>query len=136
MAVTDARAAARRWRDTWREAWAAHDADAVADLYAADALFRSEPFREDHHGHEGARAYATWAFETESAPPEVWFGEPIVQGDRAACEYWAIVAEGGEQSSIAGISFLSFDDDGLVLSQRDCWNQQPGRHLPPAGWGE
>jgi ketosteroid isomerase-like protein len=130
----DAESAARRWVDVWSHAWPAKDSDAVASLYAADATFRSHPFRDVQLGSEGARAYADWAF-SEQDEAECWFGEPVVEGDRAAIEYWAVVRFRGADETIAGIAVVRFGADGLVRDQRDYWSGEPGRREPPDGWG-
>ena len=126
----DPESAARRWRDVWQRAWQEKDADAVASLYADGAAFRSQPFREL----EAPRFYAEWAF-SEQDEAEVWFGEPIVSGNRASCEYWGVVSFEGRDETIAGVAVIRFDADGLVTDQRDYWNAQEGRHEPPPGWG-
>jgi hypothetical protein len=41
----------------------------------------------------------------------------------------------GRDVTLAGTSVLRFDDDGLVLEQRDTWNVRDGRAEPPDGWG-
>jgi len=63
------------------------------------------------------------------------FGTPIVDGDRAAVEWWAALVHEGREVTLAGTSVLHFDADGLVLEQRDTWNVRHGRSEPPAGWG-
>ena len=123
-------AAARRWVEGWSRAWPAADADAVAALYADDARFRSEPFREL----QSPRAYAEWAF-SEQDEAECWFGAPIVDGDRAVVEYWAVVRFQGRDETIAGIAVIRFRPDGLVAEQHDYWNSHEGRVEPPEGFG-
>jgi ketosteroid isomerase-like protein len=123
-------AAARRWVEGWSSAWPAADADAVAALYAEDARFRSEPFREL----QPPRAYAEWAF-SEQDEAECWFGVPIVAGDRAVVEYWAVVRFEGRDETIAGIAVIRFRPDGLVAGQHDYWNTHEGRVEPPEGFG-
>jgi hypothetical protein len=127
----NARLAAQRWADTWATAWMAKDAEAVASLYAEGAAFRSQPFRELQH----PRAYAEWAF-SEQHDAECWFGTPLVDGNRATVEYWAVVSFEGRDETIAGITVIRFDDDGFVAEQRDYWNAQDGRHELPDGWGQ
>jgi ketosteroid isomerase-like protein len=123
-------AAARRWIDGWSRAWPAADADAVAELYADDVVFRSQPFREP----QAPRAYAEWTF-SEQDEAECWFGEPIVAGDRAIVEYWGIVRFRGRDETIAGVALIRFRPDGLVAEQHDYWNAQDGRLEPREGWG-
>jgi ketosteroid isomerase-like protein len=119
-------AAARAWIEGWSRAWPAADADAVAALYAEDASFRSQPFREP----QDPRAYAEWAF-SQQDEAECWFGEPIVTGNRAIVEYWAVVRYQGKDETIAGIAVIRFRPDGLVAEQHDYWNAQEGRVEPP-----
>ena len=101
----------------------AADVEAVAALYAESAHFLSHPFRE----RQRPRDYVIWAFE-DQANAECRFGEPIVAGDRAAVDWWAVVtARDGSVESLAGTSLLRFDTDGLVVEQRDVWSGEPGR---------
>ena len=48
-------------------------------------------------------------------------------GDRAAVEWRATSRdrEGGETTTIAGISLLRFRDDGLVVEEHGYWNVRP-----------
>jgi hypothetical protein len=131
----DADAAARDWVAAWQRAWPAADPGPLADVYAEDAVFRSQPFREEHRGLAGVLDYARWAFADQDGFDVCWFGEPLVAGDRAVVEYWAVVVEKGERVTIAGVALLAFAPDGRVRLQRDYWSLEPGRREPPDGWG-
>jgi hypothetical protein len=101
---------------------------AIAALYAADAEFYSHPFRE----RRGPAEYAAWAFEDQRSA-ECRFGEPLVDGNRAAVDWWAVVVStDGSSQSLAGTSLLRFDVDGLVVEQRDAWGELDGRRELPA----
>jgi SnoaL-like protein len=128
----DAEGAARAWIDAWTRSWHALDAELLAPVYTQDAVHRSHPYREPQH----PIAYARWAFAEEDGDPEVWMGEPIVAGDRAAVEWWAVVMENGEEVSLAGTSWLRFGADGRVVEQHDYWGTAAGRTPPWEGWGE
>jgi len=118
----DAREAARRWADGWLRGWRALDPEPIVAHYADDCLYLSHPFRE----RQSPREYVEWALsEEESAEP--WYGEPIVDGDRAAVEWRAYVRENGKDVTIAGTSLLRFDENGLVVEQRDAWAIADGR---------
>ena len=119
----DTESAARRWAEVWERAWPAADVDAIDALYAEGAVFYSHPFRD----RQAPRDYVTWAFSDE-AGAECRFGTPIVSGDRAAVDWWAIMTgNDGSVESIAGTSLLRVDADGLVIEQRDVWAIEPGR---------
>jgi hypothetical protein len=100
----------------------------IAGRYAEGAVFRSHPFRET----EDPRAYVERVLAEEEAEPEIWFGEPIVSGDRAAVEYWAILRVEGKEQTLAGTTLLRFDADGLVVEHRDYWAIEEGRRERPA----
>lgn len=127
-------AAARHWAETWQRAWEAGDVEAIVALYHPDAIYSSAPFRTPYLGRAGTREYVAGAF-AEEAEVRAWFGQPVVEGRRAAVEWWAALVENGVEITLAGTSILCFDPDGLVLEQRDTWNQSEGRHAPPEGWG-
>lgn len=127
------RDAAEMWASTWARAWPRKDIDAIAALYAPTATYRALAFREPAHGLEGVRRYLRENFDVEEAIA-CWFGEPIVDDDRAAVEWWGSWIEGGQQLTLAGTSVLRFDTSGLVIDQRDYWNQSNQRIDPYAGW--
>src|SRR5262245_23323028 len=113
----ETREAAERWRDVWAQGWSEHRTDEILALYAESATLQSHPFREPVPPAD----YIDPTFgEEESA--ECRFGEPIVDGDRAAVEWSAVtrLKDGGTEK-LGGVSLLRFDADGLVLEQRDFW---------------
>jgi hypothetical protein len=132
--VTEARVDAQNWAEVWQRAWQARDTDSIVALYHPDCVFSTQPFRTPYRGTAGVRAYVQQAFDEERGP-RVWVGEPVVDGRRAAIEWWAVLEENRRDITLAGTSVLRFDADGLVVEQRDTWNQADGRAEPPAGWG-
>ena len=95
----------------------------MAALYADGAVFHSHPFRESQPPGE----YAAWAF-ADQAHLDFRFGEPLVDADRAAVEWWAVITStSGEVETLAGVSLLRFAGDGRVAEQRDVWASTPGR---------
>ena len=123
----DTRAAARRWASVWARAWPLADIDAITALYAPGAVFYSHPFRDRQDPAE----YVAWAFEDQHSA-ECRFGDPVVDGSRAAVDWCAVVtAKDGSEQSLAGTSLLRFDPDGLVVEQRDAWGEANGHHALP-----
>jgi SnoaL-like domain len=120
-------AAARRWADTWERAWPAADLEPIAALYTPGALFYSHPFR----AAEPPASYVARVF-AEQAEAECRFGEPVVSDQRAAVDWLGVITDrDGTVETIAGTSLLRFDDDGLVVEQRDVWAAEPGRRELP-----
>ena len=123
----DVTAVARRWAEVWGRAWPLADVDAIAVLYAEDAVFHSHPFRD----RQAPAEYVAWAFGEQSAA-ECRFGEPVAAGERAAVDWWAVITDrDGSEQTVAGTSLLRFGDDGLVVEQRDAWADEPGRRELP-----
>jgi len=121
---------ARAWIEAWKDGWAHHDPAVVAARYAPDCRFRSWPFRDLEHGRAAPLAYATRSFDEESRA-SVTFGEPIIGADgRAAVEYRAVVwpPDGGEPTTIHGVSLLKIGKDGLITEHRDAWTELEGDH--------
>jgi SnoaL-like domain len=127
----DAATAARNWIDGWLRSWPANDADGIAAMYVDDAVYSSHPFRPP----DTARSYVERAFGEEDLV-QAWFGAPVVSGNRAAIEYWAVLRADDDEVTIAGTSMLRFDPDGRVREHRDCWVQVDERREPPPGWGQ
>jgi hypothetical protein len=113
----DTREAAARWVDQWTRGWSTHDPEPILELYAEGAFYRSHPFREP-----GTPAEYIGPALAEEESVEFEFGEPIVDGDRAAVEYHARsqLKDGGTEE-YTGVSLLRFGEDGLVVEQRDVW---------------
>ncbi len=113
----DPRDAAARWVDVWTRGWSVQDPKPILELYAPGCLYRSHPFREAGTPEEYIRRVLA---EEESV--EFEFAEPIVDGSRAAIEYHARsrLKDGGSEE-YTGVSLVRFDDDGLVVEQRDVW---------------
>jgi SnoaL-like domain len=116
--------AAKRWAEVWAGAWPAADVEAIAALYAPEAVFHSHPFRE----RQTPREYVERVF-TAQAEAECRFGEPLVAGERAAVDWWGVIRDrDGSVETVAGTSLLRFDESGLVVAQRDAWASVPERH--------
>jgi predicted SnoaL-like aldol condensation-catalyzing enzyme len=131
--MTDSQAAAENWARVWRKGWNKRDTQALLALYADDVAYWSEPFREAYVGREALRQYFVEAFEVEHSI-QSWFGEPVVDGDRAAIPWWGTMVEEGNPTTLAGISLLRFNAEGLVVEQWDGWNQADKMRPRPPGW--
>jgi ketosteroid isomerase-like protein len=128
----ETRAAAERFTAVWERAWAAHDVDALLELYAEACVHRSMPFREPHRGRDELAAYLRWSFAAERVA-DVRFSPPVVGADGVAvAEFRVLSEEDGAAVTLAGCVFVRFDDAGLAVETRDYWHTAEG-HREPAG---
>ena len=127
----DVETAARRWAETLLEAWRVRDVDRFTTLYVDGALFRG-PFSEP----ESAVEHMRDALLLGESEPEVWVGEPLVGGNRAAVEWWGAIEIGGEPHSFGGTAWLRFNEDGFVIEENDYWHSVSRRAEPWPGWGD
>jgi len=123
------------WIDEYAQAWRERDPDAAAELFSEHAVYRSHPFRDPHLGRDGVRAY--WAAATGSERTvRLRFGAPIVEGDRAAVEWWAQIEDADDGwVTLPGCLVLRFDPDGRCEELRECWHVADGRVDAPEGVG-
>lgn len=123
------------WLERYRRAWEEADADAAVALFTEDAVYRSSPFCEPHVGTAAIRDYWTHATGRQKER-RVLIGTPIVEGNRAAAEWWAtFVDPEGEETTLPGILFLRFAADGRCEELREAWSREPGVRPPHHSWG-
>jgi len=125
----------QRWLDDYRSAWVARDPEAAAALFSEDAIYQEQPYEEPYRGREGVREYWTKVTATQS-DIRMSYGTPIVDGDRAAVEWWVTLKNDGFEITLAGEFYLVFDEQGLVRVLREYWHFGEGAPTPQAGWGE
>jgi hypothetical protein len=122
------------WIEGYRRAWVERDPQAAAALFTEDASYRSSPFVEPNLGQEGVVAYWTGATSTQ-AEVEVEMGEPLVDGNHAAVEWWTRMRADGDEITLVGCLLLRFAADGRCEDLREYWNYESGRLPPHEGWG-
>ncbi|MBA3430671.1 MAG: nuclear transport factor 2 family protein [Actinobacteria bacterium] len=122
----------RRWADAYAKAWEQGDADAVVELFTPDASYRSLIFDDPHSGADGIRAYWERATATQSSV-RVWMGDPLVDGDRAALEWWAVMVD-DSVITLPGCLLLDFDADRCARLN-EYWHVESAIVQPYEGWG-
>lgn len=122
------------WVERYAGAWVDMDAEAAAALFADDATYRSFIFDEPHVGRDGVSAYWSEVTSTQSAV-EVQMGQPIVEGRRAAVEFWTNMQSDGAEVTLVGCLLLIFDDEGRCRRLDEYYEFAQGRIEPPETWG-
>ena len=122
------------WVDRYARAWVDMDAEAAAELFADDANYRSFIFDDPHVGRDGVRAYWNEVTSAQS-DVQVRMGRPIVEGHRAAVEFWTNMKSDGEDVTLVGCLLLIFDGEGRCRSLDEYYEFGQGRIEPPGTWG-
>lgn len=132
-----------RWLAEYARAWREKDAEGVAALFTENAVYRSSPTGAAHTGREAIAAYWRRATATQ-AEFDLRLGAPVVAGDRAAVEWWAVMRDPdwrpeapNEWVTLPGCLILRYAEDGRCTELREYYNPVFGEALgPPPGWGE
>ena len=121
------------WLEAYRQAWEEADAHAIPGMFTQEATYRAHPLGIPHTGHDGIAAYWTRATAGQR-DIRVRFGDPIVDGDRVAVEWWTTMHAGGDPVTLVGCLFLTFAADGRVRPSAST-GTSPGSWSPhlPAG---
>ncbi|HUO46209.1 MAG TPA: nuclear transport factor 2 family protein [Acidimicrobiia bacterium] len=121
------------WVEDLRQAWESGDPGQAGSLFTEDAIYHSHPFRPPLEGREAIEAY--WANATaDQANLQVTMGRPLLDGNRAAVEWWTVMVERGTQTTDAGALILEFHG-GRCSRLREYWNLLEGTVGPSPGWG-
>lgn len=123
---------ARKWLHEYGAAWERGDAG-VLHLFTPDATYQSAPFRDTREGHDEIRAYWEGANSTQSET-RVLMGDPLVDDDRVAAEWWTTMSDDGQPLTLPGVLLLEFEGS-RCRALREYWAFEPGRHDPFPEWG-
>jgi ketosteroid isomerase-like protein len=109
------------WLDGYGRAWEQADPPAVLGLFTPDATYRAHPLGRAYTGHDAIADYWTRATAGQR-DIQVRFGDPIVDGDRVAAEFWSTMRGDGGPVTVAGCLLLALAPDGRCRSLRECWD--------------
>ena len=135
MSLASTSMVVNKWIRNYSKAWLRKDAKAIASLFSEDASYHSHPLRPVYQGKKAIFDYTLGALDVGEVY-EVRFGKPIVEGYRAAVEYWTTMKEKVEDVTLAGCVILRFSKSGLCKELHDYWILQTGRLSPPPEWGK
>ena len=132
--MPNTRLVVNRWIRNYSKAWLKKDAKAIASLFTEEAAYHSHPFRPMNQGRKSILDYTLGALDVGQVY-EVRFGKPVVEGSRAAVEYWTTMKEKLNDVTLAGCIMLHFAKNGLCKELHDYWVLQTGKSQAPLNWG-
>jgi ketosteroid isomerase-like protein len=109
------------WLDAYVEAWRSYDAEAIGELFAADATYRYHPYDDPEHGRD--TIVEGWLEDRDE--PGSWEAryEPLlVEGNRAVATGETRYADG---QTFSNLFVLEFDEDGRCRSFTEWFMEHP-----------
>jgi ketosteroid isomerase-like protein len=115
----------QRWLDAYLDAWRTYDPVAIGELFAADATYAFQPYRDPLRGREAI--VENW-LESPDAPGS-WtasFEPHAVEDERAAAVGTVRYLEADRQRTIYfNVWLLRFDADGRCADFVEYWREPP-----------
>lgn len=130
------RATVVRWVERYLQAWKDKDDVAVGRLFTRDAVYQEVPGDAGRTfvGRAAIRKY--WRTITKGqSHVTTRYGEPVIQGDRAAVELWITLKGGGKWMTIVETNVMTFNRHAQVSRNAEYWVLRQGKFAPPHGWG-
>jgi ketosteroid isomerase-like protein len=120
----------QRWLDAYVEAWRTYDPASIAALFADDATYAYQPYREPLRGRDAI--VASWLESPDAAGSwEARYEPYAVDGDRAVAVGESRYLENGKLAALFyNVWLLRFDDDGRCSDFVEYWREHPKEQLP------
>jgi hypothetical protein len=109
------------WGEEYAAAWNTHDVEALVAMFAPACRYTDVPYRMTWEGHDGLRKL----FEVNMAfhPDYRLVRRGGFHDDQHYALEWTISGTvSGQEVSYPGVSVGAFDDQGLIVENRDYWN--------------
>jgi len=111
------------WLGAYGQAWEKKDADAAANLFAADARYFETPYADAFEGQDGVRDY--WARVTaDQQDIDFQYSRIAVDGNTGIASWSATFTtiSGGVKVELNGVFVLEFDANRRCLVLREWWH--------------
>jgi hypothetical protein len=120
--------------ESYGRSWESWDVERFIALHSEDVVYVAHP-EETVVGREALRRYVQKE-QTEQGTVSVRMGNPLIDGDRVAAEFWVTATKGNDEASIAGCFVAQLDETtGLCTRFREYWFDLEGRIDAFDGWG-
>jgi len=112
------------WVEELRRGWSAGEPEAIGKLFTQTVVYRTSPFEEPLVGRDTVVAY--WQEELgDVAEAVVDFSSPLIDEDKVAVEWWAVVTRGGSVTTDSGALVLEFTGS-LCARLQEYWMLRDG----------
>jgi SnoaL-like domain len=120
----------QRWLDGYVDAWRTYDPASIAALFADEATYAYQPYREPLRGRDAI--VASWLESPDAAGSwEARYEPYAIDGDRAVAVGESRYLENGNPAALYyNVWLLRFEDDGRCADFVEYWREHPKEQLP------
>jgi SnoaL-like domain len=129
------REAAVAFVDGYGRTWESWDIPGFVGLFSDEVVYVAHATQETVVGREALASYLRKEA-AEQGQVSVRMGNPVIDGDRVAAEFWVMATSEGKDATIAGCLIAHLGPDGKCHFFREYWFDMEGHTSTYEGWGE
>ena len=129
------RESAAAFVDSYGRTWESWDIPGFVDLFSDDVVYVAHATEETVVGGTAPATYLRKEA-VEQGQVSVRMGNPVIDGDRVAAEFWVTATSAGEEATIVGGFIARLGADGRCDLFREYWFDVEGHASPYEEWGE
>jgi len=133
--MTTVRERAVAFVDGYGHAWESWDIPGFVDLFSDEVVYVAHATEETVVGRAALTSYLRKEA-AEQGQVSVRMGNPVIDGDRVAAEFWVTATSEGEDATIAGCLIAHLSSDGRCHFFREYWFDVEGHTSAYEGWGD
>jgi ketosteroid isomerase-like protein len=121
--------------DAYGRTWESEDVPGFVDLFSEEVVYVAHATEETVVGRAALASYLRKE-DAEQGEVRVRMGDPVIEGDRVAAEFWVTATSGNGAATIVGCFIARLAEDGRCASFREYWFDVEGHKGAYEGWGE
>ena len=121
--------------DGYRRTWESWDVPGFLDLFSDEVVYVAHATQETVVGRDALANYVRKEA-VEQGDVSVRMGNPVVEGDRVAAEFWVTATSGSRIATIVGCLIARLAPDGRCAFFREYWFDVEGHTSAYKGWGD
>jgi hypothetical protein len=121
--------------DAYGRTWESWDVPGFVDLFSDEVVYVAHATKETVVGRPALESYLRKEA-AEQGEVSVRVGDPVIDGDRLAAEFWVTATSGTGTATIVGCLIARLAEDGKCDFFREYWFEVDGHTAAYAGWGE
>ncbi len=115
--------------------WETWDVPAFLELFSDEVVYVAHATEETVVGRAALESYLQKEA-SEQGQVSVRMGNPVIDGDRVAAEFWVTATSEGHDATIAGCLIAHLGADGRCHFFREYWFDVEGHTTAYEGWGD